>query len=816
MPELIIDERKITVPAGTRVIRAAEMLGIMIPRFCYHEALGSIGACRMCAVMFKEGPVKGLEMSCMVDAKDGMVVSTNDPEAMAFRSWIIECLMQNHPHDCPVCDEGGHCLLQDETVSGGHGIRRYPGRKRTYHDQDLGPFVQHEMNRCIHCWRCRRFYQDFAGYRDMGAMQIASHTYFGRFESGKLESPFSGNLIDICPTGVYTDRPARFKGRRWNFVRGPSICIHCSLGCSTTANVRYREIVRQESRFDREVNGHFICDRGRFGFDFANHPGRIRKPRIGDREAGWDQAMDAVSSKLKDIMDKNGAGSVLLLGSARCSLETQNIMKGVGRLLNWLDSRYFINHGEEEKAIRAVKGLDEDIAASLSEIEDADFILTLGADPVNEAPMLALAMRQARRKDAEVVIADPRPVSLPFDFYHFPVRSSQIDSFAGHLVREALKEKYGKKPQENTDKFYRSLPEKYLAGPNREKEIKELARKLGESKRPVIICGTDITGENTVILAADLARILFEYSPGARLFNVLTGPNAFGAALMSPEKREKSVIEALESGQIRALILVEQDPFMYFPDRMRLEKAFEKLEYLVVFDYLPSLSVKKADAVLPTTTLFEKSPVTVLNQEGRIRRVSPLHQGGTPVSQLSGGDHPPRTFLDHIPGADPRPAHELIQELYTAISGNDHNQLMKEVGENPVMSGPKDRILYRGEKPAVFVSNPVPEGREEENITIHQVELTFGTEELSSYSRFTAKAEDSPCFVMHPDNAKRLNIAEGDMATIETGEDSLSLELRLSSSMAPGVIIIPRHHTIPWQIFERNPARINDKQIHRQ
>ncbi len=284
MPKLKIDGLEIEVPKGMKVIEAAARLGIIIPRFCYHSGLGSVGACRMCAVKFLEGPVKGIQMSCMVDCQDGMVVSTTDEEAVDFRKHVIEWLMMNHPHDCPVCDEGGHCLLQDMTVAGGHGLRRYLGKKRTYDDQDLGVFVRHEMNRCIHCWRCRRFYQEFAGYRDLGAMQIASHTYFGRFKDGPLESPFSGNLIDLCPTGVYTDKPSRFTGRRWDFERGPSLCIHCSLGCNTIASARYREMVRLEARFNDSVNGHFICDRGRYGFYYTNHPERPRRPRIGTEE----------------------------------------------------------------------------------------------------------------------------------------------------------------------------------------------------------------------------------------------------------------------------------------------------------------------------------------------------------------------------------------------------------------------------------------------------------------------------------------------------------------------------------------------------
>ena len=258
MPQLIIDDREIEVPEGTKVIEAAGKLGIMIPRFCYHPGLGSVGACRVCAVKFVEGPFKGVQMSCMIDAKDDMVVSTTDEEAVDFRQYVIECLMLHHPHDCPVCDEGGH------------GIRRYQGLKRTYEDQYLGPLVQHEMNRCIHCYRCSRFYQEFAGYRDLGVMQIGNRTFFGRYQEGILESPFTGNLSDICPTGVYTDKPSRFFGRRWDYERAPSLCINCSLGCHTIASSRYREVVRQEARYSEAVNGYFICDRGRHGFYYTS------------------------------------------------------------------------------------------------------------------------------------------------------------------------------------------------------------------------------------------------------------------------------------------------------------------------------------------------------------------------------------------------------------------------------------------------------------------------------------------------------------------------------------------------------------------
>jgi NADH-quinone oxidoreductase subunit G len=310
MPKLIIDEQEIEVPEGTKVIEAAEKLGIVIPRFCYHPALGSVGACRVCAVKFLQGPFKGIQMSCMIDAKDGMVVSTTDEEAVDFRKYVIEWLMLNHPHDCPVCDEGGHCLLQDLTVSGGHGIRRYQGKKRTYRDQYLGPLIQHEMNRCIQCYRCSRFYQEFSGYRDLGVMQIGSRVYFGRQKAGTLQSPFAGNLTDICPTGVYTDKPSRFFGRRWDYERRPSICINCSLGCRTVVSARYRQVVRQEARWSEAVNGYFICDRGRYGFYYAGQDERPRHPRVRGKEASWETSLKTLSEELDRIGAEFGPGAV--------------------------------------------------------------------------------------------------------------------------------------------------------------------------------------------------------------------------------------------------------------------------------------------------------------------------------------------------------------------------------------------------------------------------------------------------------------------------------------------------------------------------
>jgi NADH-quinone oxidoreductase subunit G len=810
MPKLIIDEQEILVPEGTKVIEAAERLGIMIPRFCYHPALGSVGACRVCAVKFVEGPHKGIDMSCMVEARDGMVVSTTDEEAVQFRKYVIEWLMLNHPLDCPVCDEGGHCLLQDETVSGGHGVRRYLGKKRTYLDQDLGPFVQHEMNRCIHCFRCRRFYQDFAGYRDLGVMQIGRREYFGRTESGRLESPFSGNLIDICPTGVYTDKPARFKGRRWNFERGPSLCIHCSLGCNTTGSARYREMVRQEARFNEALNGYFLCDRGRYGFDFANHPDRPRIARTGEREVSWEEGIRVASERLKSV----SAGEVLCVGSHRCSLETQAALRRMCRLLAWPDPHFFMDPVTEKKVRTAVRRLDEGLAVSMRQIEDADFILVLGADPVNEAPMLALAMRQAWRKRADVAVVDPRPVFLPFPFTRLAVAPEHINVCAAVLGKRALE---GKTLSGKASQFLASLPGTSESHPDLQTPMEELAQKLGRAKRPVVICGTDIVEESTLVLAANLADLLREAMEGTGLFFILPGPNAFGAGLLSSGGNEGSVLETLESGKVKALLLVEQDPFWSCPDPLRVEQALNKVDHLVVLDYLPSPSVRTAHVILPTTTLFERTAVTYVNQEGRVQTAAPVHRGGTPLHQISGGNHPPRTFLKEIPGGDPKAAQEVLADIYAAISGQEPETLLKNLRgrlseENPVFrtllsSSDGVRLMPREISMDRFLSGKIDEPPQRRpGLELVLTDWTFGTEELSAYSRFARQAETEPKLFMHPDDAQRLGFSGGETVALQEGGQDVVFELALAPNMAAGVIVAPRHHQVEWRKLKHRPS----------
>ncbi len=728
----------------------------------------------------------------------------------------------DNPHDCPVCDEGGHCLLQDMTVAGGHGIRRFLGKKRTYLDQNLGTLIQHEMNRCIHCFRCRRFYQEFAGYRDFGALQIGSRMYFGRYADGPLESPFSGNLIDLCPTGVLTDKPSRYQGRRWDFQRSPSLCIHCSLGCRVIASARYREMVRLEAGFSPKGNGYFICDRGRYGFYYGHHPERPRRARVDHDEVPRDEALRIAAERLSQIAHQFGKEAIRCQGSFRSPLETQGLLKMLCQRQGWPAPGYLLDPQNEGALQRAVSRLKEPLAVSLREIEQSDFILVIGADPINEAPMLALALRQATRKGAGVTVMDPRPISLPLPLEHLPLAPDDLDLGLGLMIQRAASSGTAGKMETQARPMVESQPDQADFPPALKDLLEETAQRLKLSHRPIIVCGTDIVRATTPDLCADLALLLRDQGQQAGLFFLLPGANAFGAALLSsPESAFLRTLEAIEKGSVAGLILVEADPFRHFPDRSRLEEALKKLDCLLVMDYLPSLSVREADIFLPAQTLFEAGG-HFINQAGRAQWVSPVYDGGSPVDQISHGGHPPRLFRPDIPGGEPRPAWTLLIELARRLSPGSPlsmETLWADLAvENPLFSLLRERKAL--EDPIRLVPQAAGEPsfslREEkdrrlrdpepDSVELFLIDRTFGTEELSSYSEPLRETREKPCLILSTGLGARLGLEKTDRVILDLDNGPLEVAIDLAPLMAEGVMFLPRHPELDWQKITTFPV----------
>ena len=352
MVKIRIDGKYYEVKPEKNLLETCLALGIDIPHFCFHPALGSVGACRLCAVKkFRDkDDTKGrIVMSCMEPVTEGLIVSVDDPEAKAFRASVIESLMTNHPHDCPVCDEGGECHLQDMTIMTGHNYRRFDFPKRTYNNQELGPFISHEMNRCIQCYRCVRFYRDYAGGKDLNVFSSRNHVYFGRHEDGTLENEFSGNLVEVCPTGVFTDKTLKNHfTRKWDLTNAPSVCVHCSVGCNTIVSERYGSIRRIMSRYNGAVNGYFICDRGRFGYEFVNDEKRIKTVLIRPDKEKKAEYVDnnTLLKSLPSILSKNN--KIAGIGSPGASLESNYALMSLVGIENF-------SHGISKKEYRLTK-----------------------------------------------------------------------------------------------------------------------------------------------------------------------------------------------------------------------------------------------------------------------------------------------------------------------------------------------------------------------------------------------------------------------------------------------------------------------------
>ena len=390
MATVYVDNKPYSMNPDENLLHGCLSQGLKLPYFCWHPALGSVGACRQCAVkQFRdEHDAHGrIVMSCMTPATEGTRISIADPEVVAFRAGIIEGLMLNHPHDCPVCDEGGECHLQDMTVMAGHNYRRYEFDKRTFRNQNLGPLVNHEMNRCIQCYRCVRYYRDYAGGNDLNAFASRNQVFFGRSDDGVLENEFSGNLVEICPTGVFTDKTLkRHYARKWDQQFAPSVCVHCALGCNTDAGERYGTLRRIINRYNHEVNGYFLCDRGRFGYEFVNSERRIREPLL----KGQPISVPSAERRFRETLAKDRA---IGIGSPRASLEANFALRTlVG------SERFFSGMADDEA--RLVERILEILrhrpvrTPTLREIEESDAVLVLGEDVTNVAPRIALALRQ--------------------------------------------------------------------------------------------------------------------------------------------------------------------------------------------------------------------------------------------------------------------------------------------------------------------------------------------------------------------------------------------------------------------------------------
>ncbi|HEX3042583.1 MAG TPA: NADH-quinone oxidoreductase subunit NuoG [Solirubrobacterales bacterium] len=626
---ITIDGREVPAVEGEMLHDAARKGDVEIPYFCYEPKLGEpVGACRMCLVEI-EGIPK-LQTSCSTPVREGMVVHTRTEQVKEAQNSVVEFLLVNHPLDCPVCDKGGECPLQDISYGWGPGRSRVIDEKRHFEKPiELSPLVAIDRERCILCYRCVRFSQEVAEDSQLQLIERGDRTYVGTFDDRPYVAPFHGNITDICPVGALTSYTYRFRARPWDIEHAGSVCTLCPSQCNVSFTIRDEKVKRVVTRDNHDVDDGWLCDRGRYGFEMFDAPERVRGPLLkGGVEVGWDEALEKISEGLRAVSgarrgwsspDNSGEGPgrttpaspgvALIVGDASNEegFLLQKLMReGLGS--PHIDSRP--SRGPEVAVLRRLAA--PAISAKVSEIDEADAILVLGTDPLHSSPILDLRVRKAiRRHGAKLVVATERPTAL--------------DGGAEAIARYA------------PGQAAHFVSELAAAIGGSENVATPIAETLRDAAKVVVIWGERIArqaGAAEALLAVAEATSMAT-TDGAGLLEIPDTTNARGLreagclpdagpglsdtpAGMSTEE----IRAALISGEIQSLILFGADPLRDFPDTPAWEEALTAADFVVSFSMHENATTAKSDVVLPLETHAEKDG-TVTHPDGRLQRVRP-------------------------------------------------------------------------------------------------------------------------------------------------------------------------------------------------
>jgi NADH-quinone oxidoreductase subunit G len=622
MAKINVDGMVLEVDPNNNLLQEILSHKFDLPYFCWHPSMGSVGSCRQCAIIeyANDEDQRGKQvMACMTAPREGARYSIE--KAAKFRAQAIESIMINHPHDCPVCEEGGECHLQDMTVMSGHTYRRYDGKKATHTNQYLGPFINHEMNRCITCYRCTRFYKDYAGGTDFGPQASHNNTYFGRFEEGTLESEFSGNLVEVCPTGVFTDKVfSEHYSRKWDLQSSPSVCASCGVGCNINPGERYGTLRRVVNRFNDEVNGYFLCDKGRFGTGYVNSNERIK---VSMTRASHDSRPVQITPELAKQQLLDLRGNAIGIGSPRASLEANYALRDLVGSDNFYSGVSDLEFGMLEQVLDIYQNRPVNIA-SIKDIEKADAVLVLGEDVTNTAARLALALRQSvknlgREMAAKIKLPtwhDAAIRTLTMDrkspLYILSPQATRLDDIAKtvHIATAADSARIGFAIAHALDS---SAPAVSGLSDAENDLVNAIVADLKAAKNPLIVSGTSSLEPALLNAAANIATALANDDRKANLALTVPEANSLGLAMLT-QGTNKMLGKAMHSGGKKVIVL-ENDLYRRAPSAV-VDSFIADIEQLVVLDSLQNRTGEAANLVVAAGT-FAESAGTFVNYEGR-------------------------------------------------------------------------------------------------------------------------------------------------------------------------------------------------------
>ncbi len=768
MADIEINGKVIKARDGAMVIEAADEAGITIPRFCYHEKLSVAASCRMCLVEVEKAP-KPLP-ACATPVTDGMKVWTNSPKALAAQKNVMEFLLINHPLDCPICDQGGECDLQDIAVGYGSDVSRFSEIKRVVRSKDIGPLIATDFTRCIHCTRCVRFGQEIAGVKELGATGRGEHMEIGTYVEKSVGSELSGNIIDLCPVGALTSKPFRFTARPWELGDILSVSPHDCVGSNLVLQTRRNRVMRVVPQANEAINETWISDRDRFSYVGLNSKERLDKPmiKVEDewREVGWETALERVVKGIRDLINGHGAEQFGTLMSPSSTLEEMYLLQKLTRGLGSanIDHRLRQSDFSDQELLPPFPWLGQEI----KQLEKLNAALLVGSNVRKEQPIIAHRLRKAAVSGASVMFVNPVDYS-----FNFPVAEKLIGN-PDRMVRvlagiaKALLDITGDVAPEGLQ----VLLENVSVG---DTEL-VVAERLKAAENSTVLLGTLALQSPQLSSLRALSALIAKLS-GARFGQLPEGANSSGGWLAGavphrgPAGEEAAVAgvnaSVMFEHPLRGYLLMGVEPELDTLSPATSVKILEQASFVVLMTPFVSEQMKRyADVILPVSPFSETSG-TFVNIEGRWQSFS----GAV------------------VPLGESRPAWKVLRVLGNLfdLQGFDYTsseQVRDELKASCEQIEPSSRVTWR-----------CPTSLDADSTGLQRIGEVpiYAADALVRRSEPLQNTQDAMAAAVYVNEsvATGLGLADGDVAQVRQGGDSIWLPVVIDERVADGCVIVP-------------------------
>jgi len=753
MLEIEIDGQKLEVPDGSTVMDATNKAGVYVPHFCYHKKLSIAANCRMCLVQVEKAP-KPLP-ACATPVTNGMKVFTHSEQAVTAQKGVMEFLLINHPLDCPICDQGGECQLQDLAVGYGASGSRYDEPKRVVNNKNLGPLISTDMTRCIHCTRCVRFGQEIAGIMELGMIGRGEHAEIIAFVGKTVDSELSGNVIDLCPVGALTSKPFRYSARTWELTRHQSVSPHCGLGSNLTVQVKQNRVMRVLPRENEAINECWLSDKDRFSYEGLNSADRLVRPMIRAngawQEVDWQIALEFAAAGLQKVRQQHGAAQIGALATPHQTLEELYLLQKLARGLGNANVDFRLRQANFNADAKVVPWLGMPVAA----IGGLDRVLVVGSTLRKDHPLLANRLRQAAKKALQINLINPVDDDLLMRVANKAiVAPSQLAQALAQVVKAAAVAKNAIIPAD-------------LVGVKVDEAAQRIADSLVSGQNVAVFLGNFAQHHPAATQLHALAQTLADLT-GAKFGFLGEAANSVGGYLAG-------AVSGLNAGELiaqprKAYVLLGVEPEVDCGDPRAAIAAMKSAEFVVAMSPYQHGALDYAHALLPVSPFTETSG-TFVSTEGCVQSFRGVVQ----------------------PLAETRPAWKVLRVLgnLLGVAGFDYDsseQVLKDALQGADVAS---RLNNRLTAPAIGKVEPVGDGLERiAEVPIYQADA------IVRRAASLQKTHDAapPVAVLSGELCSQLKLRDGDQVRISQGGGTVALPALRDDKLPPNCVRVPAAH----------------------